>query len=154
VLPEDTKQTILQLLSRHERKHAAVLGSLRIVQQRQGWVSDQAVIELANLFGLTPSEIDSIATAYSKIFRRSVGRHVILLCDSVSCFVTGYAGIREHLEQLLGVGFGGTTSDGRFTLLPVACLGACDHAPAMMVDQDLHGDLTCQKATAILNNYE
>jgi NADH-quinone oxidoreductase subunit E len=154
VLPEETKQKIRRQLSRHERKSSAVLGALRTVQEHHGWVSDEAVVELANLLELSPAEIDSIATAYSKIFRRPVGRHAILLCDSISCHLTGYAAIRSQIEQLLGVGFGGTTADGRFTLLPVACLGACHCAPAMMVDEDLHGDLTCRKVEAILKNYE
>jgi NADH-quinone oxidoreductase subunit E len=79
---------------------------------------------------------------------------VILLCDSVSCYVMGYQPLAEHLNRRLGITWGRTTADGRFTLLPVACLGACDHAPAMMIDEDLHGDLTAPKVDEVLAKYD
>jgi NADH-quinone oxidoreductase subunit E len=83
-----------------------------------------------------------------------VGRHVILICDSVSCWITGYENLLTHLKQRLGVELGQTTADGRFTLLPVVCLGACDLAPVMMIDEDLHGRLTPEKIDAVLAHYE
>jgi NADH-quinone oxidoreductase subunit E len=83
-----------------------------------------------------------------------VGRHVVLLCDSVSCWIMGYDRLREHLCSNLGVRLGETTSDGRFTVLPIVCLGTCDHAPAMMVDEDLHRDLDPNKAEHALENYK
>ena len=80
-----------------------------------------------------------MATFYSLIFRRQVGRHVILVCDSVSCWVMGYENLKERLLKRLGLSqLGQTTTDGRFTVLPAACL-ARDRAPAMMVDGDLYG---------------
>jgi NADH-quinone oxidoreductase subunit E len=99
------------------------------------------------------AEVDGLATFYSMIFRRPVGRHVILVCDSVACWVMGYDGLRERLEARLGITLGGTTADGRFTLLPAGCLGVCEHAPAMMVDEDLHLDLTPEKLDEILARY-
>ena len=82
-----------------------------------------------------------------------MGRHVILVCDSVSCYVTGYEIVRDHLIRRLGIGLGETTADGRFTLLPVACLGLCEQAPAMMIGDDVHGNLTPERMDAILANY-
>ena len=73
---------------------------------------------------------------------------MILVCDSVSCWVMGYEQVCEYLRDRLGIDLGETTADGRFTLLPVVCLGACDHAPAMMIDDELHGDLTPEKIDA------
>jgi len=70
-----------------------------------------------------------------------VGRHVIMLCDSVSCWIMGYDHMREHLKAKLGIDFGETTPDNRFTLLPIVCLGACERAPAMTIDNDLYGNL-------------
>ena len=93
---------------------------------------------------MSPSELDNVATFYNLIFRQPVGKHVILLCDSVSCWIMGYEKMRQHLSARLGIDLGGTTSDGEFTLLPIVCLGACDRAPAVMVDDDLHGDLDPQ----------
>ncbi len=82
-----------------------------------------------------------------------MGRHVIFICDSVSCWIVGYHGIREHLTTRLGITLGETTPDGRFTLLPIACLGACDQAPAMMIDGDLHVLLTPEKVDVVLAKY-
>jgi NADH-quinone oxidoreductase subunit E len=102
---------------------------------------------------MTSDELDSVATFYPFIFRRPVGRHVIYLCNTVSCWIMGYETMLAHLTKLLGITLGQTTPDGRFTLLPVACIGACDHAPAMMIDQELHGDLTQEKIDSILDKY-
>jgi NADH-quinone oxidoreductase subunit E len=94
-----------------------------------------------------------VATFYNLIFRRPVGRHVIMVCDSVSCWIMGCDRVRKHLHDRLGIGPGETTPDHRFTLLPIVCLGCCDHAPAMTVDSDLHGDLDPQKIDAVLEKY-
>jgi len=102
---------------------------------------------------MTMDELDGIATCYNLIYRRPVGQHVILICDSITCWVMGYDSLREHLSARLGIGFGETTADGRFTLLPVCCLGACDHAPAMMIDEDFHGDLSPGGIDRILESY-
>jgi NADH-quinone oxidoreductase subunit E len=103
---------------------------------------------------MSPADLDSVATFYNLIFRRPVGRHVITVCDSVSCWIMGEERIREHLQERLGIGLGETTPDDRFTLLPTVCLGCCDHAPAMMVDRDLHSDLNSQKIDAALEKYK
>jgi len=91
-----------------------------------------------------------VATFYNLIFRKPVGRHVVMLCDSVSCWIMGYERMREHLTSRLGIQFGETTPDNRFTLLPIVCLGACDHAPAMIVNNNLHGDLDPDKIDKLL----
>jgi NADH-quinone oxidoreductase subunit E len=131
----------------------ASIEALAAVQRRHGWVNDEALVDLADCLGLTVHELDSVATFYNDIFRRPVGRHVIRICDSVSCYICGYQTLRQHLERKLGVRLGGTTSDGRFTLIPAPCLGACDRAPVMMVGEELHGDLTEEKIDAILTGY-
>ena len=154
MLSETEKQQIDAEAGRHEQRRGALIEALRIVQKRRGWVDDEGVADVAEALGLTADEVDGVATAYNMIFRSPVGRHVILLCDSISCWATGYAAARDHLQDRLGVPMGRTTADGRFTWLPVACLGACDVAPAMMVDEDLHGNLTPQKIDQILGRYE
>ena len=103
---------------------------------------------------LTPEELDSVATFYNLIYRKPVGKHVIMLCDSVSCWIMGYDRVRDHVCSRLGASLGATTDDGRFTLLPIVCLGACDHAPAMMVDGELHTDLDERRIDAVLARYE
>jgi NADH-quinone oxidoreductase subunit E len=103
---------------------------------------------------MSPTDVDSVATFYNLIYRKPVGRHVISICDSVSCWIMGYEQLRKHLHERLGIGFGETTPDNRFTLLPTVCLGCCDHAPAMMIDSDLHSDLDPKKIDAQLENYK
>jgi len=123
------------------------------VQRRRGWVSAEDLRDVAEFLGQTPAELENVATFYNLIFREPVGRHVILICDSVSCWVMGYAPMLNHLNGKLGLTLGRTSADGRFTLLPVPCLGICDHAPAMMIDGDLHTDLTPEKIDGILERY-
>ena len=103
---------------------------------------------------MSPAEVDSVATFSKLIFRKPVGRHVILLCDSISCYVMGYKKLQEALQQKLKIKFGETTTDKRFTLLPNCCLGCCDHAPALMIDEDLHQDVTVVRLDDILKKYE
>jgi NADH-quinone oxidoreductase subunit E len=154
------------MLSEHERdeidaeircyatRRAAVADALKVVQcHRGGWVADDGVADVAAYLDLSVDEVEGVATFYNMIFRQPVGRHVILLCDSVSCWIVGFHGILDHLRARLGVGLGETTADGRFTLLPIACLGACDHAPALMIDDDLHLDLTPERVDAALAQY-
>jgi NADH-quinone oxidoreductase subunit E len=135
-------------------RKAAVIEALKIVQEQRRWVSDESVEDIAALLGMSAEEVDSVATFYNLIFRQPVGRHVILVCDSISCWVMGYENIRKTLMELLQIKYGQTTPDGRFTLLPNACLGTCDHAPALMIDSDLYRDLNEKNIGEILDKYE
>lgn len=151
LLPEEIA-AIRELAGRYPDPRAACVEALKLVQGRHRWISDGRLGELATLLGMTADELDGIATFYNLIFRRPVGRHVVLLCDSVSCWVMGQERVLEHLTRRLGIGFGDTTADGRFTLLPTVCLGCCDHAPAMMVGDELHGDLDTQGIDTVLES--
>ncbi len=153
MLSEREKKAILEELRRYPQARAAVPDALRVVQASRGWVSNEGLQDVAGLLGLSAEEVEELATFSNLIFRRPVGRHVILLCDSVSCWIVGSNALAEHLRSRLGIGPGETTSDGRFTLLPANCLGACDQAPVMMVDEDLHVRLTPEKADRILEGY-
>jgi NADH-quinone oxidoreductase subunit E len=153
MLSESEKTEIQAELALYPTCRAVVAEALKIVQRREGWVTDAALQDVADFLGMTAEEVDGVATFYNLIFRRPVGRHVILICDSVSCHVMGYEGLRAHLTRKLGIAPGQTTPDGRFTLLPTACLGVCEQAPAMMVDQDVHGDLTEAKIDLVLASY-
>jgi len=154
MLAEQEIQEINAELAHCATKASASVEALNIVQRHRGWVSDEAVKDVATMLDMTPDELDAVATFYSFIFRKPVGRHVILICDSISCWVVGYHPLLDHLETQLGITFGGTTDDKRFTLLPVSCLGACDRAPAMMVDDDLYGPVAQEMVDGILRKYE
>ncbi|MCF7982450.1 MAG: NADH-quinone oxidoreductase subunit NuoE [Pseudomonadales bacterium] len=138
--------------SHYEQPQAASIEALKIVQKYRGWVSDESVKAVAQLLNMSPAELDGVATFYNLIFRRPVGKHVIMLCDSVSCWIMGCEGVGAQLRNKLGIEFGETTADGQFTLLPVTCQGACDRAPVMLVDGELETHLDEDKITAILAN--
>lgn len=154
MLTEQEKQAITTELSHCEFKQSASIDALKIVQKHRGWVSDEAIRDVATMLNMTADELDAVATFYSFIFRRPVGRHVILVCDSISCWVMGYNPLLDMLKTKLGIVFGETTTDNRFTLLPISCLGACDRAPAMMVDDELYGPVTLATLSEILKKYE
>jgi NADH-quinone oxidoreductase subunit E len=132
----------------------ACIDALKIVQQHRAWVSDESVSDIAELLGMSAEEVDGIATFYSRIYRQPVGRNIILICDSVSCMIMGYESLYEYLSKKLKIRFGETTSDGRFTILPNSCLGDCDNAPAMMVNNDHFNRLTIEKLDEILDRYK
>ncbi len=154
MLTEEEKEEILDEVKIYPHPSVACLDALKIVQKHRGWVADESVKDVADFLGMPADEVDGVATFYSRIYRYPVGRHVILVCDGISCMIMGYESLYDWLARKLGVRFGGTTSDGRFTLLPVSCLGDCDNAPSMMIDNDLHNRLTEEKLEKILGDYK
>ena len=123
-------------------RRAACIGALNAMQASRGWVSDEALCEVAEMLAMTPAELESIATFYSLIFREPVGRTVLKVCDSVVCWSLGAESLLEHLERKLGIKAGETTPDGEFTLLRICCLGDCDHAPCLMLNGRQVGNVT------------
>jgi NADH-quinone oxidoreductase subunit E len=154
MLSEQEIKEIESVADHYPMKKAAGIEALKIVQKHRGWVSDEVLSHVADVLEMSPTDLDSVATFYNFIFRRPVGRHVILVCDSVTCWIMGYDTIVNHLENRLGIGLGETTGDGRFTLLPNVCLGACDRAPVMMIDDQLYGELDADKIDKILASYD
>lgn len=148
-----TQSAIEALAHRYANKRAACVEALKLVQRERRWVDDRGLDEVARLLDMSPSELDAVATYYNLIYRRPVGRHVILLCDSVSCWLMGHDRLRAGLERRLGIGLGQTSADERFTLLPIVCLGHCDHAPALMIDEQLYGDVDPDSLDPLLERY-
>jgi NADH-quinone oxidoreductase subunit E len=153
MLTEAMRHEIEAEASLFEQRRGACIEAMKIVQRHCGWVDDDDLAEIAALLGMTPVEVDSVATFYNLIRRRPVGRHVILVCTSVSCWIMGSVSLLQHLQERLGIGLGETTADGRFTLIANQCLGTCDHAPALMIDNDLHRDLDPERLDAALAHY-
>ncbi len=150
MLSDEERREIEAEFARYPDRRSVCIDAMKIVQAHRGWVSDESLHDLAALLGMSPADLDGVATFYNLIYRKPVGRHVIHVCDSVSCWIMGYDRLRDHLSARLGISYGQTTADGRVTLLPIVCLGACDHAPTMMVDGALHQDLDERKIDAIL----
>ena len=153
-LSEEEIAEIEHEMGLYEDPQAACIDALKIVQKRRGWVSDDVLAATAAVVGVSPAAMEAVATFYNLIFRQPVGRHVVMVCDSVSCYLCGYESVRDHLRRSLGIEFGQTTPDERFTLLPICCLGDCDNAPSMRVDEDYHGRLTPERIDQILESYE
>jgi NADH-quinone oxidoreductase subunit E len=154
MLTTEEKHEIDQAIKIVPYKQAACIEALKVVQEHRRWISDESLKEIAAYMEMSPEELDSVATFYNLIFRRPVGRHIILICDSISCYVLGYEKISAALSSKLGIKYGETTADSRFTLLPNPCLGTCDHAPAMMIDNDLYRDISVAQLDEILNRYQ
>jgi NADH-quinone oxidoreductase subunit E len=153
MLSEEEKQEVQHELKLYPSPKNACIDALKIVQHHRGWISDDSVKDIADYLTMSPEEVDSVATFYNLIFRKPVGKYVILFCDSISCWVMGYENLLDHLKSRLGIDVGETTEDGLFTLLPVPCLGTCEQAPAMMVGEDLHVHLTTEKIDEIIESY-
>ena len=134
-------------------KKAVGLEALKIVQKHQGWVSDESLLAISQYLDIPGSDLEGVATFFNLIFRRPVGKNVILLCNSVSCWIMGCDEIKDYIKEKLGIDFGETSDDGEFTFLPVPCLGDCDRAPSMMVGDNLHRNLTLEKIDEIIQQY-
>lgn len=152
-LSSDEQEAIEHEKQNYEDPRAASIEALKIVQKNRGWVPDGAIFAIAQLLGISGSDVEDVATFYSQIFRQPVGRHVIRYCDSVVCYINGYQEIQAALEQLLNIKPGQTTSDGKFTLLPICCLGNCDKGPTMLVNEDTHVHLTPECIGSLLEQY-
>ena len=152
-LSETERHEIEHEISHYPDSRAASIEALKVVQKHRGWVPDAAIAPIAELLRISAADLEGVATFYSLIFRHPVGRHVIKVCDSISCHLTGYDELREELTQQLGIRHGETTRDGRFTLLPICCLGACDRGACLMIDDDLHGPVEPAQVAKLLEPY-
>jgi NADH-quinone oxidoreductase subunit E len=146
---EDLRQ-LDELRSHYPDARAASVSVMKWVQRRDGHISDAALRDAAAYLGLPAADLEGLATFYNLLFRKPVGRHVIKICDSVSCWMNGYEAVRDRLRDTLGIEYGQTTADGEFTLLPVVCLGNCDHAPTLMIGDKLHDRVTPEDADALV----
>jgi|SRR5690625_3544999 len=154
ILSSEAVKEIEALFEHVPHKSAASIDAMKVVQKYNRWVSDEALKEVAELLEMTYHELDSVATFYNIIYRQPVGRHVISICDSVSCYIMGYEEVLEALKNKLKIELGQTTPDDKFTLLPIQCLGNCDHAPTLLVGEDLYNDVTVEQLDEILAKYE
>jgi NADH-quinone oxidoreductase subunit E len=153
-MSDEERHEILECLHHYDDNRAASIDALKIVQKKHGWVPDSAIAEIGRLIGIPAADIEGVATFYSLIFRRPVGRNVIKLCDSISCYLTGYDEVREAIKAHLRINLGQTTPDNRFTLLPICCLGACDKGPVAMINDDTLVNLSPATIPALLEQYK
>jgi NADH-quinone oxidoreductase subunit E len=131
---------------RYADKTAVSIEALKIVQKHRRWISDETLVAIADFLEISSAQLEGVATFYNLIYRKPVGKTVIHYCNSVSCWMMGAEGIRERLCRHLNVGLGEMTTDGNYTVLPIVCLGACDHAPVVMVGKQLKYGITEENA--------
>jgi NADH-quinone oxidoreductase subunit E len=154
MLTTEEKHEIEKAISMVPVRKAAGIEALKIVQEHRRWISDESLRDVAEYMQMSTEELDSIATFYNLLFRKPVGRHIILVCDSISCWVMGYESLVAELTSRLQIKFGETTFDQRFTMLPNCCLGTCDCAPAFMIDNDLYRNVKASELDGILSKYK
>jgi len=153
-LSMDEKNKIDHLLEHYPQASGASIDALKVIQKHRGWVSDTAIAALAVHMNIPLSDLDSVATFYNLIFRRPVGKVLLHPCNGVSCLLMGYRKIHQRLQQNLNISDGETSSDGRITLIPLPCLGACDKAPVMLQNEHLHKRLQTNDIDLIIKNLD
>jgi len=150
MIPKELRESLAEQIAGIDHPRELVVDVMFAVQDHYGYLSDEAVEEVAELLDMSPLEVEQLATFYTFIYREPVGKYVIHVCDSVICWMEGHESLLDHLSGKLGINLGETTSDGMFSLLPVCCIGYCDRAPAIMINKKVHGPLTIEKLDDIL----
>ena len=153
-LSEAERSAIEHEMHHYEDPRAASIEALKIVQKARGWVPDGACDAIGEILGIPASDVEGVATFYSQIFRVPVGRHIIRVCDSMTCYIGGHESVLDSIRNEIGIAPGQTTADNRFTLIPVCCLGNCDKAPALMIDDDTFGDVQPGGVATLLEAYQ
>lgn len=151
-MPEGLHKDIQKRIVKAEYPREMAIDVMVALQNHYGYLSDEAVQEAAGLLGMTPTELEELATFYEFIYREPVGKYIIHVCDGIVCWMNGHQSVLEYLCQKLGVRQGETTADGLFTVLPVCCIGYCDRSPAMLINRQVYGLLTPEKIDQILQS--
>jgi NADH-quinone oxidoreductase E subunit len=151
VLSETSKAEIQRILAEYPDPQSAVLPALYLAQRDfGGWLPSEAYDEVAEAMGLPPTLVASVASFYTMLNRKPVGRHLVQVCTNISCSLLGAEHLLSYISRKLGIEPGETTGDGKFTLLEVECLGSCGTAPMMQLDDRYHENLTEEKVDQIL----
>lgn len=153
-LGEATLRKIDEAIARYPEKRSALLPALWLAQEEQGFCSLEAQAQIAERIGVSSAFVAGVVSFYTMFHTRPVGRHVIDVCTTVSCWLRGSDDLVRHLERKLGVKAGETTADGRFTLRTVECLGSCGTAPMCQIGDDYHEDLTFERIDGVLSGLE
>jgi NADH-quinone oxidoreductase E subunit len=150
VISDDVRAHMRALAAQYPSARSATLPALHLAQAAEGYVTPEGVEAVAQALGLRADEVDSVVSFYSMFFKRPVGRAVIKVCTSISCYLRGSDALLEHFEQSLGIRRGATTTDGAVTLLPTECLAACGGACALAVNDEIVERVTPEGADALI----
>ncbi len=145
---------LAQIVAEYGGEKGALIPILQKVQERYGYLSEEAVSRIAKLCRMSQSEVFGVASFYAQFYFTRRGRHSIKVCLGTACHVRGGERILDEVKRELGVESGGTTDDNRFSLERVACFGSCALAPVVVIDKDVYGRMTVSRAKEILAQYE
>jgi len=148
------RRKIDEVAARYPKKGAALLPVLHLVQRVVGCIAAEEERFVAQALGLKPMKVREVSTFYTMFLRRPVGKYHLQVCSNLSCSLLGAGPLLDYLQQKLGIGVGETTTDGRFTLSTVECLGACEQSPCLMINFDHHGQLDRERIDRILESLE
>jgi len=154
MLSQAACQQIQDLIGRYPRKRSALIPALQLAQKEAGHISADIVSEIAEIFSLTPTEVNEVASFYTMLYKKPVGKYVIQVCTNISCMLCNAEGIMEHLTRRLGLCPGETSPDKKYTLLEVECLGSCGTSPVVQINEEYYEDLTPDKLDRILDSLE
>ncbi len=154
MLSENTHREIKDLIAKYPQRRSALIPSLQLAQEEAGYLSPEVVCEVAEIFELTPNEVYEVASFYTMLHKKPVGKYVVQVCTNISCLLCRSEDIMTHLQKRLGIKPGETTPDSRFTLMEVECLASCGTAPVVQINADYHENLTPEKLDQILDSLD
>lgn len=152
VLSDAVREKIRSFFPRYETKRAALLPALHVVQDALGHVSRQAMVEIAEVLEVPPSQVLDTMSFYTHFWDHAKGRKVVVICRSLSCRLLGAESLLQSVRNELGIDEHGTTKDGAYSLLTEECLAACDHGPCMLINEKLHKCVRPEQVAAILKD--
>ena len=154
---DENKKQFDELIGRYPIKEAAMLPTLHLAQRQAGYITPAVMQHVAELLEVTVMKVKDVVTFYPMFFEEPVGEYVIRVCQTLPCALRDCKVVLDHLKEKLGIDVAsetnlakGTTEDGKFTLMKVECLASCDVAPVIMINDDLHKNLTPEKVDEIL----
>src|SRR5579864_3789440 len=154
MISEQAKQRMRDLATRYPVARSAVMPALHMVQQEEGYITDEGLQTVAEVLNMTTDDVESVATFYTMYYQHPKGKKVIKVCNRISCYLRNCDALVKHLEQKLGIKAGETTPDGKFTLMTVECLASCTTAPALQVNDEFVENVTIESADALLAELE
>jgi NADH-quinone oxidoreductase subunit E len=150
-LPSESEKFVGDLLTRYPTKRAACIPLLHLCQRQEGWLSAEAIAYVADRLEMDRSEVKGVVTFYTMFHERPVAPNVVWVCRTLSCELRGGRTVQKHLEERFGCGVGGTSEDGKFTLLTAECLAACGQGPMVQINDRFFENLTIERLDKILD---
>jgi NADH-quinone oxidoreductase subunit E len=152
MLSEAARQRIRALMEKYPQKRSALIPSLQLAQGEAGYLSSDTMCEIARIFDLSPNEVNEVASFYTMLLKKPMGKYVIQVCTNISCLLCNAEEIVAHLTRRLGINLGETSADNKYTLMEVECLGSCGTSPVIQINEDYYEDLTPEKLDRILDS--